>query len=155
MNSIGERLKYALENKGFNKHSIAKKIKTHPSTIDNYIKNKTQNPNSLILERIAVVLNISVDWLILNNGSMDDTRNSIVTIDDFEVLNSEEKLHKIYALLLELKENQEAVNIVLPNYLENDNSNSRLGMIDKPSKENLSKAFFNFIEKSTIIDHYF
>ena len=113
MKSIGERLKYALEIKGFSKHSIAKKIKTHPSTIDNYIKNKTLNPNSLILERIAMALNISIDWLILSEGSIDDTRESVVSIEDFEVLNNEEKLHKLYALLLELKEGQNVLSEII------------------------------------------
>ncbi len=106
MKTISERLKYAIDEKNITKNALATGIGVHPSTIDNYIKNKVKNPNSLILETIAIFLKISPDWLILGMGDMYDKREDEVCYKDFENLSTDDKLDKIYTLLLELKKGQ-------------------------------------------------
>lgn len=120
MNTIGLRLEYALALKSIKKGALAKEIGVHASTIDNYIKSKVSNPNSLILEKIANYLDISSDWLILNMGKIDDKRNRQVSIEDFESLSTEDKLYKIYALLLELKKGQSVLSEAIVSFTNND-----------------------------------
>ena len=121
MNTIGNRLNHALSYKNMTKGALAKEIGVHASTIDNYIKNKVKNPNSLILEKIASYLDISSDWLILNMGAMNDNRVEEDTIQGFDDLNIESKLNKIYSLLLHLKKGQDILGEVITSFNKEDN----------------------------------
>jgi len=121
MNTIGQRLDYALSLKSKKKGSLAKSIGVHASTIDNYIKNKVKNPSSLILEKIASYLDINSDWLILNMGEMNDVIIKEDSIEGFETLNIENKLNKIYSMVLNLKKGQDIPGEVIMSLSKDNN----------------------------------
>ena len=120
MNTIGQRLDYAMDIKHKTKNAVATGIGAHPSTIDNYIKSKVNNPNPIILEKIANYLDISSEWLILGMGKIDDKNENESTLGDFENLSTDTKLDKIYALLLELKQGQNILGEGLISLTDND-----------------------------------
>jgi len=113
METIGQRLKYALDIRDKTKGGVAKKIGVHASTIDNYLKSKVKNPSFVILEKTASYLDINPDWLILGLGNMDDKQEINGTIPDFKNLSTNSKLDQIYSLLLELKKGQNILSEVL------------------------------------------
>lgn len=67
MKTIGERLTYIFEKKGFNANSIGKETNTHPSTIKNYLTDNSR-PNYTKLEVISKKIGVSVDWLLTGIG---------------------------------------------------------------------------------------
>ncbi len=107
MNTISERLDLALKAKNKTKGRMAKDIKVHASTIDNYLKGKVDNPNPLILDKIADYLEVNRSWLILGMGEM--KKPKIVGDNGFNELNIDAKLNKLYSMLTVLKKGQDSI----------------------------------------------
>lgn len=148
METIGQRLKYALDIRDKTKGGVAKKIGVHPSTIDNYLKSKVKNPSSVILEKTASYLDINPDWLILGLGDMDDKQEINNTILDFKNLSTNKKLDQIYSMLLELKKGQNILGEVIQNVIDSDNKKiAKWNLLNKTKKESLNKTLINFLEK--------
>ena len=120
MTTIAERLQYALSIKKTTKGAIAKSIGAHPSTINNYIKNNVNNPNPIILEKIANFLNISPDWLILGHGKMEIQQIELLSKKDFKNLTLDDKLGLIYSLLIDLNKGQDVLGDSLISFLDID-----------------------------------
>ncbi|MDI9310454.1 MAG: helix-turn-helix transcriptional regulator [Limnohabitans sp.] len=68
MNSIGERLTYAINIKGLNANKVSLMTKIHATTVNNYMKNKGK-PDLIKLEKISKIICVDFDWLI-NGGDI-------------------------------------------------------------------------------------
>lgn len=69
MKTIGERLRFAIENKGLNPNKVSVQTNVHPTTIKNYLDNKGK-PDSLKLDKIASFLDVDYNWLLSGEGDM-------------------------------------------------------------------------------------
>lgn len=61
---LSENLKYCRENKGYSKLRLARETGLSARCIEHIEYGKAKNPRMLTLEKIANVLNVSVDSLI-------------------------------------------------------------------------------------------
>ena len=77
MDTIGDRLQYAIRLKGLNANKLSILTGVHASTIKNYIDNKGK-PDFLKLEKISSTLDINHDWLITGMGNYSDLKGEKV-----------------------------------------------------------------------------
>ena len=77
MDTLGKRITFLLSKEGSNPNRLGKKLGIHPSTLKNYIDDKT-TPHNLILDKISKYFNVSLDWLKTGEGDLsisDETLN--------------------------------------------------------------------------------
>ncbi|WP_379963925.1 hypothetical protein [Epilithonimonas sp. UC225_85] len=93
---FGNRLEKAVVDKGFNNNSLSKIVKIHPTTIKNWITEKTA-PDNLKLDIVAKALDVNKDWLTDGIGEMDLPRRQIQpnrevdTVDNLEIPDLEDE----------------------------------------------------------------
>lgn len=66
--SIGERLRWLLEAKGYTQVQLAEKIGRTQASISNLITTSTRRPNAETLLRMAAALECSAEWLVRGEG---------------------------------------------------------------------------------------
>lgn len=94
-NSVAERIKIIMNELGENQNSFSKKIGVTPSTIATAFE-RNKGVNTDLIQKISnVFTNISVEWLLLNKGSMIKEDNE-----------------KTKASLISYKESKEAIPLV-------------------------------------------
>ncbi len=65
--AFGDRLQTLLEEKNISQKDFAKELKIAPTTLNGYIKNK-RHPDFDTLKSMAIVLNVSTDYLLEYNN---------------------------------------------------------------------------------------
>lgn len=78
METLGQRLKYALEQMGINETELANRIGNSQQAINFIVSGKTTNPRNLA--KIAAELGISEVWLRYGTGSPDDKQSTAPAI---------------------------------------------------------------------------
>ncbi|ALR29723.1 hypothetical protein ATE47_03945 [Chryseobacterium sp. IHB B 17019] len=66
-NTIGKRLEEIMLDKGYNKNSLAREAKMHPTTLKNWIDDKTK-PDDLKLDILLKILKANRDYIFTGNG---------------------------------------------------------------------------------------
>lgn len=66
--SIGERLRWLLEIKGYTQVQLAEKIHRSQASISNLVTTATRRPNAETLLRMAAALECSAEWLVRGEG---------------------------------------------------------------------------------------
>lgn len=66
--SIGERLRWLLEARGYTQVQLADKIGRTQASISNLITTSTRRPNAETLLRMAAALECSAEWLVRGEG---------------------------------------------------------------------------------------
>lgn len=69
-NGFGQRLEKAIKQRGFNNNSLSRIVNIHPTTIKNWIIEKTV-PDNLKLDIVVNALDINKQWLTDELGEMD------------------------------------------------------------------------------------
>ena len=68
MNTLSERLLFALEIRGMNQNTLAKKLGVSRSAISQICTNKTKNISAELATKICKHLKINPFWLVLGEG---------------------------------------------------------------------------------------
>ncbi len=71
MNTLGDRLYYARKIRGYTQISLADAIGVSRGVIFNLEKNKTE-PQVIVANAVCQVLQIRQEWLLFDEGEMDD-----------------------------------------------------------------------------------
>lgn len=71
MNTLGDRLKKALEIRGLKQIDLVKATGAKGSSVSNWLSGKTKNLKGDNLVKAAALLKVSVDWLADGEGEMD------------------------------------------------------------------------------------
>lgn len=92
--TFGKRLEERMISRGFNKNSLAREAKMHPTTLKNWIEDSTK-PDDLKLDTIAKILSTTKEFLYTGSVSLETKIEKKVDLD-FYSLSIEEKLNKIF-----------------------------------------------------------
>lgn len=95
--TLGERLKKARKLHGFTQDGLAKMIGTSRGVITNIEHNKIETPQPLIINALCNALEISHNWLLYGNGTMDNS----------ELVKSAKILNEIHTIAKDLSVNEQ------------------------------------------------
>jgi len=94
--SFGQRLDELMKNAGYNKNSLSREAGVHPTTLKNWIENKT-TPDDLKLDIIARLLHTSKGYLYSGIGDKHSIKEKVIKKDnDFETQTIDNKLNMIF-----------------------------------------------------------
>jgi transcriptional regulator with XRE-family HTH domain len=83
MNTLSERIQYVRKQQGISQQELAAKVQVSKSMVNRY-ENKGVQPPADVLNKIATILNTSVDYLI--NGEHDEKAKA--SLKNTELLNT-------------------------------------------------------------------
>lgn len=66
--TIGDRLRYLLETRGYTQVEVAKKIGLTQAAISNIVTNSSRKPSAPTLLKLAAALQANPDWIITGQG---------------------------------------------------------------------------------------
>ncbi|MDF2931264.1 MAG: hypothetical protein K0R36_595 [Chryseobacterium sp.] len=92
--TFGKRLEERMISSGYNKNSLAREAKMHPTTLKNWIEDITK-PDDLKLDTIAKILTTTKEYLYTGVLSVEKKLEKKIDID-FYSLSIEEKLKMIF-----------------------------------------------------------
>jgi transcriptional regulator with XRE-family HTH domain len=81
MNTFGERLQFALDSRGMIQNDLAKKLGVTRSSISQICSGSTKRINAEHALEISKLLNVNPFWLVLGEGSMELSQNSLMSPD--------------------------------------------------------------------------
>lgn len=138
--TIGSRAKQRRKELKLGQDDVAKKMDVNPSTIQRYEAGKIDNTKKLVLEGLASVLHVSVEWLRgetdeyetdINDSltlQIQDTMNDIFSNLDLGIGESEDKFSKELLLLLlcQYKEFHKSFSFACKQYSSTDEANENM-----------------------------
>lgn len=71
---FSKRLKYAIKQKGITQRELAQRVNMSPVTISRYMSSDVQTPGAWELYRIAIALDVSMEWLLTGDNPPNDTK---------------------------------------------------------------------------------
>jgi len=97
MHKIGNRIAYLRKQKGWSQTFLAEKINASREAIGKYERNEA-SPSVDTAKKIADAFEITLDYLVDENGFAALDKKTISRIQDIQALNKEDQQH-VYALL--------------------------------------------------------
>lgn len=110
MSTLGERLVVARKKNGFTQEALADTIGVSRGVIYNIEKDKTTDPQKIVINAICQTLNINIEWLLYNEGDMTNSTES---------MKSAKILSEIYSTAKELSEEEQLYILNMVNMYKN------------------------------------
>lgn len=107
---IGKRMEQRRKELGLSQDYLADKLGVNQSTITRYEKGSIDNEKLIILNAVASVLQVSVEWL---TGETDEITSTITDKRELYIRDAMDRILKLFPLKLGEKENQFSMELLL------------------------------------------